>query len=257
MRRFRWAIPLLTLPVLAGCASSGAVDAGGRSPAATTSPVASSSASAPAAGSSGTATGCAPGGGGVPSGAVTKPTLDVDGDGRPDTMWIAQGAAGAGGVPFGVTTSGGRTVSAAINSGSPRPRQVLIADVTGKGELVAFASDGRQVLLFAVRGCSFVPVQNAQGQQYTFDLGFTGYGTGVGCVDANGDGTTDLVGLKYLPESQGEGTIQRTIVELNGPNARNGATDTVPATNATMAEEAQSVSCGDVTLAANGVSSGP
>ena len=156
-----------------------------------------------------------------------------------------------------VTTSGGRTFSAAINSGSPRPRQLLLADVTGKGELVALASDGRQVLLFAVSGCSFVPVQNAQGQQYTFDLGFTGYGTGVGCVDANVDGTTDLVGLKYGPESQGEGTIQRTIVELTGPHARNGATDSVPASNATMADEAQSVSCGDLTLARDGVSSGP
>ena len=60
----------------------------------------------------------------------------------------------------------------------------------------------------------------------------------MGCVDANGDGTTDLVGLKYVPEPQGAGTIQRTIVTLTGPQARNGATDTVPVTRASMADEA-------------------
>jgi hypothetical protein len=133
----------------------------------------------------------------------------------------------------------------------------MFADVTGKGEIIALASDGRQVLLYAVSSCQLIPEKNAQGQQYAFDLGFTGYGTGVGCVDANGDGTTDLVGLKYVPENQGTGTIKRTIVTLKGPNARNGATDTVPVTRASLADEAQMVGCGDLTLAANGVTSGP
>jgi hypothetical protein len=133
----------------------------------------------------------------------------------------------------------------------------MFADVTGHGEVIALASDGRQVLLYAVSACQIVAEKNMQGKQYAFDLGFTGYGTGVGCVDADGDGTTDLVGLKYTAEAQGEGTIQRTIVTLKGPNARNGASDTVPASNANLAQEAQSVSCGDQTLAANGVSSGP
>src|SRR5947209_2369138 len=130
-----------------------------------------------------------------------------------------------------------------VSSASPVARSVLFADVTGHGEVIALGSDGRQVQLYAVSQCQLVPVKNAQGQQYAFDLGFTGYGTGVGCVDANRDGTTDLVGLKYVPDPQGEGTIQRTIVTLNGPHARNGATDTVPASNAELAHEPQSMSC--------------
>jgi hypothetical protein len=257
MRRFRWVVPLLALPVLAGCASGGAINAGGRSPADTTSPSASSAAATPttAAAGSRAAAGCAPGGGGVPSGAATAPTLDVDGDGRPDTMWIATGPAADGSVPFGVTTSSGRTFSAATSSGSPRPRQLLIADVTGKGELVAFASDGRQVPLFAVSGCSFVPVQNPQGQQYTFDLGFTGFGTGVGCADVDGDGVRDLLGLELVSEAGGR-SVHRTVIRLSGPTATNGATDTVPVSSDADAAAAATVTCGPLTIDHDGVSSG-
>jgi hypothetical protein len=31
-----------------------------------------------------------------------------------------------------------------------------------------------------------------------------------------GDGTSDLVGLKLVPEENGAGTIERTLVELDG-----------------------------------------
>jgi hypothetical protein len=183
--------------------------------------------------------------------------VDVDGDGRPDTEWIATNPDASGGVPFGVRTASGAVFQATIDSASPIARTVMFADVTGHGEIIALASDGRQVLLYAVSGCQIIPEKNLQGQQYAFDLGFTGFGTGVGCVDADRNGTTDLVGLKFVPEPQGEGTIQRTIVTLKGPNARNGATDTVPAGNANLADEARSVTCGDRTLSADGVSSGP
>jgi len=244
--------------LLAGCAGGG----GGTTAAST-----SSSSTSSAAGSSTAATGSSTGGGkqagcpsvgrAIPQGAQSKQTVDVDGDGRPDTEWIATSADSTGGVPFGIRTASGAVFSSTISSASPQARQVMFADVTGHGEVIALASDGRQVLLYAVSRCEIVPEKNLQGQQYAFDLGFTGFGTGVGCVDANGDGTTDLVGLKFVAEPQGAGTIQRTIVQLDGPNARNGATDTVPVTRASMADEARSVSCGDLTLAANGVSSGP
>jgi len=182
---------------------------------------------------------------------------DVDGDGTPDTLWIATEPDADGGVPFGITTAAGGTFGTTIRSASPVARSVLVADVTGEGQLIALASDNRQVLLYGISSCSFVPELNAEGQQYAFDLGFTGFGTGVGCVDANRDGTTDLVGLMYEAETNGAGTISRTIVTLDGPQARNGRTDTVPVTRASEAEEAQTVSCGDVTLADDGVTSGP
>jgi hypothetical protein len=252
------AVPLL----LTGCAgSSGNAAAGSASSSsAPSSGAATGTTAAPASGSgSGTAWGSLRGctsGSGVPSGAASKASVDVDGDGRRDTVWIGTDP-GPDGVPFGVATAAGGGFSATIQSASPVARSVLLADVTGHGEVIALASDGRQVLLYGVSRCSFVPEQNAQGRQYAFDLGFTGYGTGVGCVDANGDGTTDLVGLKLVPEAYGEGTIQRTIVDIDGANARNGATDSVPVTRATLADEAQSVSCGDLTLAQDGVTSGP
>jgi hypothetical protein len=256
------AVPLLALAaalLLAGCSSSG----GGGGNAAGTSTSAAGSSSAAAGSSTGASAsrtqqaGCPSVGRQIPAGAQSKQTIDVDGDGRPDTEWIATSADASGGTPFGIRTASGGVFSATIASASPVARSVMFADVTGHGEIIALASDGRQVLLYAVSQCQLIAEKNAQGHQYAFDLGFTGFGTGVGCVDANGDGTTDLVGLKFVPEAQGEGTIQRTIVTLKGPNARNGATDSVPATNATMVDEAHSVTCGDQSLTANGVSTGP
>jgi hypothetical protein len=255
------------LLLLAGCgggSSSGGTASAGTS---TSASAASSGGGSPSASGAGATSTAAGGGGGkagcpsvgraIPQGAQSKPTVDVDGDGRPDTEWIATTTDSDGGVPFGIRTASGGVFSATIRSASPVARSVMFADVTGKGEIIALASDGRQVLLYAVSDCQLIAEKNKQGQQYAFDLGFTGFGTGVGCVDANGDGTTDLVGLKFVPENQGAGTIKRTIVTLSGPNARNGATDTVPVTRASLADEAQMVSCGDQTLAANGVTSGP
>jgi hypothetical protein len=242
--------------LLAGCSNGG----GGTGASGTSSSAggASSSSSSASASSSGAAkVGCPSVGRAVPSGARTAQTIDVDGDGRPDTEWIAPTPSADGSVPFGVRTASGAVVTASISSASPAARSVMFADVTGKGEIIALASDNRQVLLYSFSQCQIIPEQNVQGQQYAFDLGFTGYGTGVGCVDVNGDGTTDLVGLKFVPEPQGAGTIQRTVVELNGPNARNGATDTVPVTRASVADEARSISCGDLTMTQNGASTGP
>jgi hypothetical protein len=57
---------------------------------------------------------------------------------------------------------------------------------SGDGDRIALAGDGRQVLLDAVSRCQLVPEQNEQSQQYALDLGFTGFGTGVACEDADG-----------------------------------------------------------------------
>jgi hypothetical protein len=258
LRRTAVIAPLAAGLLLTGCAGGGGTGgtASSTSSSAATSTGAAGSSTA-AGGGGGKQAGCPSVGRAIPQGAQTKSTVDVDGDGRPDTEWIATSADASGGIPFGVRTASGAVFSADIMSASPIARSVMFADVTGHGEVIALASDGRQVLLYGVSGCEIIPEKNLQGQQYAFDLGFTGFGTGVGCVDANGDGTTDLVGLKFVAEPQGAGTIQRTIVELQGPNARNGATDTVPVTRASMADEARSVSCGDLTLTQDGVSSGP
>jgi hypothetical protein len=102
-------------------------------------------------------------------------------------------------------------------------------------------------------------VRNEQGQQYAFDLGFTGYGTGVACEDADGDGTRDLLGLLLEParDATSEVVVQQTVVELDGDVARNGATTSAPAGDEVRQQMAQSVTCGDLDLAADGVTTGP
>jgi hypothetical protein len=130
--------------------------------------------------------------------------------------------------------------------------------VTGKGEVIALGSDGRQVQLWAVSRCQLIAEKNAQGRQYAFDLGFTGFGTGVGCADANGDGTPELLGLKLVGDANGNPTsIQRTIITLKGPQARNGARSTVSSPAPAQVQAATAVTCGTLTLSANGVTSGP
>ena len=47
----------------------------------------------------------------------------------------------------------------------------------------------------------------------------------MGCVDANGDGPRDLVGLDETSSVNGTVHWTRTIVTLHGTQARNGATD--------------------------------
>jgi hypothetical protein len=242
----RMSAVLLAVPLLiTGCSAAGSPAPSAVAPSAAVGAVAADP------------TGCRSSGG-LPPGVHSAPTIDVDGDGRPDTAWIAAEPEADGGVPFGVTTAAGGTFSATIRSASPIARSVLVADVTGSGELIALASDGRQVLLYAVNRCSFVVVRNVQGRQYTFDLGFTGYGTGVGCIDVTGDGVRDLVGLRLLTAADGTPrSVERTVVTLRGPDARNGATGTVPVRSPAGAETARSVTCGDRTLTRDGVTSNP
>ena len=167
---------------------------------------------------------------------------------------IADRVDAGGAVRFGIRTASGDEFSADFASASPVERAVLVADVSGSGEFIALAGDGRAVRLWAVSDCALVPVQNAQGQQYTFDLGFTGYGTGVGCADVDGDGTRDLVGLR----ASGDGTgIERTAVVLHGPRATNSSTTSaVSDAGPEAVQRARQVTCGDLTLASNGVSIG-
>jgi hypothetical protein len=245
---------LLGLALLAGCSSG---DDDSASPGTTTTTRTTTAAAPSTSGATGAGTaGCPAAGGerpsGVPATADSKQTLDVDGDGRPDTVYIDDETGGGGGVPFGIVTASGADFFENFASASPVGRSVLVADVTGKGEFVALASDGRAVKLWAISDCSFVPVQNAQGQQYTFDLGFTGFGTGVGCADVDGDGVRDLVGLQV------DGTsLTSTVVQLEGARATNGTSTTIADASPALVDSAHQVTCGDLTMAANGVSTGP
>lgn len=106
--------------------------------------------------------------------------------------------------------------------------------------------------LYAVVDCQLVPTTNEQGQQYTFDLGFTGYGTGVGCEPVPGrEAELALFGLLAHQVRDGTWTVTGTRIELSqdGRRAENGpSSDLVTgAGNADVPSiaVARTVACGD------------
>ena len=89
--------------------------------------------------------------------------------------------------------------------------------------------------------------RNPHGKQYTFDKGFTGYGTGAGCPTLGS--SRKLVGYDAENPSGSTYDVTRTVISLSdgGRKAANGATTTiargVSASNSTV-KLAQSVTCG-------------
>jgi hypothetical protein len=186
----------------------------------------------------------------VPDGAPHQTVGDVDGDGKDDTAYL-DGMPGSE-ITFGIVTAEGGGSSVPFDSASPVERRALTVNADERGPTEVLLSDGRSVQLLAFVGCRLRAVHDVKGEPYTFDRGFTGNGTGVGCVDADGDGTRDLVGLK-LEGSEGDRIgWSRTIVELDGITARNGKTDSGtyerPA-DAAAIDLLSQVTCGKLTLA--------
>ena len=133
--------------LLAGCGGGGGASAAATSTATSMAATASPASSAPpAAAPSGSATpsvsstrgagpgtagaGCAVEGTGIPAGAASGPTVDVDGDGRADSAWLLRNADGSQLV--GITTASGATFSVVYRSGSPIDRKVLVRTGTGR-----------------------------------------------------------------------------------------------------------------------------
>lgn len=242
---------------LTACSSSGG-DAGDSSPPATVTETVTTSAPPSSTGTTlpppttpPVTQGCPAGGTGVPAGSASRQTIDVDGDGRPDTLWLVTAAAPA---RLGITTASGASFETPLTFAGGSLPSGLVADVTGDGtQIIAFGFNSRVVDLLRIVNCGFAVVTNPEGQPYTFDRGFTGFGTGVGCIDANGDGVRDLVGLNVVRNAAGQpGTITRTVVTLQGVSAANGQTYTVPVTPEALAS-ASTVSCGDATVDSAGV----
>ncbi|GII97901.1 hypothetical protein CLV28_2264 [Sediminihabitans luteus] len=209
------------------------------------------------AGATGADAGCAPGGDGTPAGAGAAPVVDVDGDGAPDTAWITPGADRR----IGVTTASGATFSAPIRTASPVPASAVVNVVATAGGSAGMSSApivlvdvGRETLLFSLAACAVTPTVDDRGDQYRFDLGFAGHGTGVGCTEQ--DGALHLAGL--LATSEGDGyAVTRTMIDLSADatHATNGASDTV-ATDAASSDPvvttAQETSCGDLVAGTDG-----
>jgi hypothetical protein len=186
----------------------------------------------------------------IPDGATARQIADIDGDGRPDAMWLDASR------NLGIITAAGGAATFAVESAAPSYVSALAADADGQPPVELLVSDGRAVQLLVFDDCEIVPVINTgDGQPWLFDLGFTGAGTGVGCVDI--DGRRQLVGLNV--EVVGTDTVEwsRTVVELDGRTATVGATDRGtfhrPADDYAI-ELLSEVTCGDLTMADDGLS---
>ena len=140
MRLPRLALAVPALLLLAGCGGTSGGTTGGTAAPGTTSGAGGTGSSASAgsaagtgSSASGTATGSSAASGGtwghmagcpsvgraIPSGAVSMPTVDVDGDGRPDTAFIASSPDSSGAVAFGIRTASGGVFSGDHPLGQP------------------------------------------------------------------------------------------------------------------------------------------
>ncbi|MFI2294872.1 hypothetical protein [Isoptericola sp. NPDC019571] len=197
--------------------------------------------------------GCAATDDGTPEGADTHEVADVDGDGEADTAWLTGGAERR----FGITTASGATFSTAIDSASPQ-RASAVVNVVAAGDStapIALVDTGREVLLFSAADCDLAATQNLAGAPYTFDKGFTGQGTGVGCTEVGG--ALRLAGLDATSPDGSSFTVTRTFVDLDDAalNASNGDEATVAddaGPDDPVVVTAQETSCGEAVVGEDG-----
>jgi hypothetical protein len=209
------------------------------------------------AGRSFAASGCAPGGAPPPAGAAMRKVNDLDWDGQPDTLWLGQIRNGDGRTDrvVGVTTASGANSDVQVASASPIPLAALAVDAQQDGQHQIIVSDGRGAHLYAFANCRIQTVADNQGAPFLFDLhNLRNNGTGIGCTDLGPPSTgRHLVGLQAL--NNGQWTVRRTEIDLNGTLATIGASDTVTAasTQDPAVTSAQTISCGDLTMSKDGV----
>jgi len=202
---------------------------------------AATAASAPSPAATPPPQGCAPGPDDAtfdPQGAAGPLTGDVDGDRLPDQVYV-EGLGAADRLPrLVVRTAAGAVRRLEIEARRPQDAGVygvVDADDDGREEIFVRSSTVPStgvssipvVWLAVLEDCDLVFVENAEGKPYAFLVGPDEQGAraGVGCVDVDGDDALDLVGLSLTPRDGGH-TYTRTVVEIDGASASNGATDT-------------------------------
>ena len=216
------------------------------SPSASTTPSSTPSIS-PTPTSTASTTGCAPNSASIPAGAVTRTTIDVDGDGRPDTEWISDSPT----LEFGVTTASGATYSYPLPTASPAGREGFIARLNDH-RIVSIVDDNRSAYVHFFVNCGWVETTHPGGSQYVLDFNdFVGTGSGVGCI-------LGYVNSYQLKNTSTGYTVTATPLNLNGTGSvANPGTTTTVVTNASSSDPrvkvAQEISCGTVTVATGGV----
>ncbi|WP_373141936.1 hypothetical protein [Mycobacterium marinum] len=204
------------------------------------------------------APGCPPGGTPAPADVNERRVGDLDGDGRPDTLWVGDFQSGTGDTIriVGITTAGGASTDVHIASASPIPLRALAIDAQENGSHQVIVSDGRAAHLYVYAACRLQAAVDSRGHPFLFDLqNLRGHGTGVGCSNM-GNGRR-LVGLQALPDPDNTGrwTVRRTEVDLDGTLATIGPSDTLTADSArdSIVTSAQTISCGNLTIDQDGV----
>ncbi|GAB3269067.1 hypothetical protein [Kineosporia babensis] len=188
--------------------------------------------------------GCADDGGQVPSGAGAAEVGDLDGDGAPDELWMVQDG---GQKRLGVRTASGKVMSTAYESTEPAS---AVANRLGDGTAIILLNTGRSAALYSVLDCQIVATENQTGEQYSFDLGFGQFGTGVACPLSPADDTLYLAGYKATDSGRdGYENIVRTRIDLSegGSRADNGTVAELGeySSSSASAKIAHAVSCGD------------
>lgn len=203
-------------------------------------------------------TGCAPGGAPPPAGAAQRKVGDLDWDGQQDTLWVGQFRDGSGRTArvVGITTASGANSDVEVPSASPIPLTALAIDAQQDGQHQVIVSDGRGAHLYVFADCRLQTVSDNQGAPFLFDLqDLRGNGTGIGCSNLGPPMPgRHLVGLRASNED-GQWTVRRTEIDLNGTLATIGKSDTLTATSAQdpAVLSAQTISCGDLTISKDGV----
>jgi hypothetical protein len=183
---------------------------------------------------------------GIPAGAGTATTVDLDGDGKPDTLWLADVD---GRRELGVTTTSHGTSVVDFTSAAPQAASASAA-VLASGAPVVFLDTGRSVQLYVYRveGPSLGVVRGVTGEPYSFSLGFTDYGTGLVCAPQS-DGL-HLFGENAVSGSGNTFTVTRTEVTVSAEHslAQNGDRTTVGtglAADDPRVQAAHGTTCGD------------
>lgn len=234
---------LLATALLAGCGDATPAPTVTAPPPQTIGPGPGTTAAPPAA----TPAGCTGPGDAPPAGAATVETIDLDGDGTPDTLWIASDGTTR---TLGMTTTAGATATVPIELAGPAGATAFALRPDPAGPVEVLLSDNRVADLLLVQDCAFVAATDADGAPWRFDQGFAGQGTGVGCLDLDGDGVLDLVGLNLVDD-----VVRRTAIDLTGTVAAAGVSDevTLAPGDDTARETAHALTCGDRTATADGV----
>ncbi|MCD5311161.1 hypothetical protein [Kineosporia babensis] len=194
--------------------------------------------------------GCPVGGADIPADAVVVEAGDLDGDGQDDQVWLA--VKGDKRL-LGVRTASGSSLSTSFTADQVEKHQATaLGNRLGDGTPIIVLATGYSAALYTVADCKIVPSLTAQGNQYLFDLGMNGEGTGVFCP--KDDQGLYLASYNAKPDDlDSSDEVFRTRIEFseNGTRADNGKVTDLGHIkyDDPLSQDTMGVACGDAETA--------